>query len=57
MALIKLNEPDGGQGWCIRVTAEFDDEELLGALSGYIANLTRRMADSWDDSDPTRADD
>ncbi|MCZ2264386.1 MULTISPECIES: hypothetical protein [unclassified Isoptericola] len=56
LALVKLDEPDGGVGWSVRVTADLDDEEVLGVLVGYVEHLKRVAADSWDDSDPTRAD-
>ena len=56
LAFVKLHEPDGGVGWSVRVTAELDDEEVLGLLTGYVEHLRQAAAASWDDSDPTRAD-
>jgi hypothetical protein len=53
-ALIRLDEPDGGEGWSVRVTEGLDDAELLGVLVGYVEHLKRAAAESWDESDPTR---
>lgn len=55
LALVKLDEPDGGIGWSVRVTSDLDDEEVLGVLVGYVEHLKQAAAASWDDSDPTRA--
>lgn len=57
LAFVKLHEPDGGTGWSVRVTAELDDEEVLGLLTGYVEHLRQAAAASWDDSDATRAND
>lgn len=57
LAFVKLHEPDGGTGWSVRVTAELDDEEVLGLLTGYVEHLRQVAAASWDDGDSTRADD
>lgn len=57
LAFVKLHEADGGTGWSVRVTAELDDEEVLGLLTGYVEHLRQVAAASWDDGDPTRADD
>lgn len=54
LALIKIDEPDGGVGWVVRVTPDLDDDEVLGALTGYVKHLTRVAADSWRDFAETR---
>lgn len=56
LAFVQLNEPDGSTGWSVRVTSDLDDDEILGILIGYTHRLQQQAADSWDDSDPTRAD-
>lgn len=56
LEFVKLHEPDGGTGWSVRVTAELDDEEVLGLLTGDVEHLRQVAAASWDDSDLTRAD-
>ncbi|GAA2149629.1 hypothetical protein GCM10009826_04520 [Humibacillus xanthopallidus] len=57
LAFVKLQEPDGGTGWSVRVTADLDDEEVLGLLTGYVEHLRQVAAAAWDDGDPTGADD
>ena len=54
-ALVKVREPDGEEGWSVRVTHGLDDDELLGVLSGYVEHLRQIAAAGWDDGDPTRA--
>jgi hypothetical protein len=56
MAFVKLDEPDGGVGWSVRVTSNLHDEEVLGLLTGYVEHLKQVAAAAWDDTDPTRAD-
>ena len=55
LALVKLDESDGGIGWAVRVTEDLNDEEVLGVLVGYVEHLKKEASDSWDDADPTRA--
>ena len=57
MALIKVEDSDGDPGWCVRVTSDLDDEELLGVLVGYVEHLKQQAAASWDESDVTRVED
>jgi hypothetical protein len=56
LAFVRLVEPDGSIGWAVRVTSNMNDEEVLGVLVGYVEHLKREAADSWDSTDPTRAD-
>lgn len=56
VAFVKLDEPDGTQGWAVRVTSGTDDDEVLGLLTGYTEHLRQQAAASWDDLDPTRPD-
>lgn len=53
LAFVRLDEPDGGVGWSVRVTEGMNDEENLGLLVGYAERLKQAAAASWDDSDPT----
>ncbi|GAB3103705.1 hypothetical protein [Isoptericola nanjingensis] len=53
LAFVKLDEPDGGVGWSVRVTDGMNDEENLGLLVGYVEKLKQAAAASWDDTDPT----
>jgi hypothetical protein len=53
--LVKVREPDGEEGWSVRVTHGLDDDELLGVLTGYVEHLRQIAAAGWDDGDPTRA--
>ena len=56
LAFVQTRERDGSDGWSVRVTANLDDEAVLGLLVGYVEHLKHEAADAWDDSDPTRAD-
>ncbi|MFE5337230.1 hypothetical protein ACFQ8E_15065 [Isoptericola sp. NPDC056573] len=53
LAFVRLDEPDGGTGWSVRVTEGTSDEEILGLLVGYTERLKQAAADAWDDTDPT----
>ena len=55
--LVQVEEADGSLGWCARVTSGLDNDELLGVLTGYQQHLKQQAAASWDDGDPTRAED
>lgn len=54
--LVQIEEADGSLGWSARVTSGVDDDELLGVLTGFQEHLKQTAAASWNDSDPTRAD-
>ena len=56
LAFVKLDEADGSTGWSVRQTSNLDEDEVLGILIGYTHRLKQRAADSWDEGDPTRAD-
>jgi hypothetical protein len=53
-ALIKYEDGDGDQAWAVRVTDDLPDDELLGALTGYVEHLKRVSAEGWRDHDTTR---
>ena len=53
-ALVQIDHADGSIGWVVRVTANVDDDELLGVLTGYVEHLKQAAAASWDEGDPTR---
>jgi len=55
--LVQVDEADGSVGWCARTTSGLDNDELLGVLTGYQEHLKQQAAASWDDGDPTRAED
>jgi hypothetical protein len=57
VAFVKLDEADGGTGWSVRMTSNIDEDETPGILVGYTHHLNQQAAESWDYSDPTRADD
>lgn len=57
LAFVKLDEADGSTGWSVRMTSNLDEDEILGILTGYTHRLTQQAAQSWDEGDPTRADD
>jgi len=56
LAFVKLDEPDGGVGWSVRVTSNLDDEEVLGLRVEYVEHLKKEAVCSWETPDPTRAD-
>jgi hypothetical protein len=47
--LVKSRDADGDLVWGVRNAGEpFTSEELLGALSGFTASLTRDLASDWE---------
>jgi hypothetical protein len=47
--LVKSRDADGDVVWGVRNAGEpFTSEELLGALSGFTASLTRDLASDWE---------
>jgi hypothetical protein len=52
--LIKYADPDGDPSWAVRIAGALDDDELFGALSGYVEHVKRVSADGWHDFDTTR---
>jgi hypothetical protein len=48
--LVKSQDGDGDVVWGVRTAGEpLTTEELLGALSGFTAALTRDLASDWGD--------
>ncbi len=47
--LVKSRDAEGDVVWGIRNAGEpFTSEELLGALTGFTASLTRDLASDWE---------
>lgn len=54
-ALIEYVDSDGDDAWAVRVAGPLNDDELLGALTGYMEHLKREAAAGWGDFETTRA--
>lgn len=56
-ALVKCEDEKGCESFYVRVTDNLDEDELLGALVGYVEYMKQQSAATWVDLGATKAAD